>query len=457
MLALSLPRQERVNVFPSLRATEFNYLDDRRLCYLDYSGSALPARSQLAAQHAIQATSVWGNPHSLHSASRASTDAIEHARSLVLRFLDADPDEYTVCFTANASAAVKVVAESFPFGPASTLVLSQDNHNSVNGIREFARRRGARLRSIPLDAELRLTRPRALMEARRNRGPSLFAYPAQSNFSGVKHSLSLVADARRLAYRVLLDAAAFLPGNPISLRSARPDFLVLSMYKLFGFPAGLGALVARREALAELERPWFAGGTVDWVSTLHPMHRLRSGAEVFEDGTPNFSGIAALAPGFAFLESIGMGAVSAYIADLTSAALESMRVRRHANGQRVFRTYGPASSIRRGGTIAFNVVNASGAVVHYEEIERIAAANDVAIRGGCFCNPGASEAAFGLASTNLRRCLEASGVGDFSPRQFGDCLGGDVPVGALRISVGIANTLADVERGIDVIASAVGA
>jgi selenocysteine lyase/cysteine desulfurase len=439
-----------------LREREFGYLDERGLAYLDYAGAALPARSQLAAQHAAQAGAVFGNPHSLHSASRFSTDAIEHARARVLRFLDADPDEYAVCFTSNTSAAVKIMAESFPFGPTSALVLSQDNHNSVNGIREYASRRRARIRSIGLDADLRLARPRATL-TRGNRGPSLFAFPAQSNFSGVKHPLSLIADAQRAGYRVLLDAAAFLPTNPISLRAVSADYVVLSMYKLFGFPAGLGALVARHDALALLERPWFAGGTVDWVSTLHRSHRLRNGVEGFEDGTPNFSGIAALAPAFDFLDSVGMPAISAHVADLTALALRLLRARRHANGQPVFRIHGPTNSIRRGGTIAFNVMNTSGVVVRYEEVERVAAANEVAIRGGCFCNPGASESAFGFAATNLRRCLESSRGGPFSPRRLGDCLGPAVPVGALRISLGLANTAGDVERAIEVIAGAVGA
>jgi selenocysteine lyase/cysteine desulfurase len=439
-----------------VRAREFSYLDEQGLCYLDYTGAALPARSQLARQHAIQRATILGNPHSLHRASRQSTDAIEEARSLVLRFLDADPGEYAVCFTANTSAAVKLVAESFPFRAGSTLVLSQDNHNSVNGVREFALRRRARVRAIPLDDQLRLSRPRAVLSAGQVRAPSLFAFPAQSNFSGVKHPLSLVGAAQRMGFRVLVDAAAFLPANALSLRAVRPDFVTLSMYKLFGFPAGVGALVARHDALAELERPWFAGGTVEWVSTLHRSHRLRDGVDAFEDGTPNFSGIAALPPAFAFVDSIGMPAITEHVETLTASALRLLRARRHVNGRPVFRIHGPVSSTARGGTIAFNVMNASGAVVHHDEIERFAAANDVAIRGGCFCNPGASEAAFGFASYNLKRCLDASREGAFSARHLGECLGPGVPVGALRISVGIANTTADIERGIDVIAAAVG-
>lgn len=46
-------------------------------------------------------------------------------------------------FTANASAALKLVGECFPFSEGSTYVLPEDAHNSVHGIRQFAKRRGA--------------------------------------------------------------------------------------------------------------------------------------------------------------------------------------------------------------------------------------------------------------------------------------------------------------------------
>lgn len=41
--------------------------------------------------------------------------------------------------------------------------------------------------------------------------------------------------------------------------------MAVSFYKMFGFPTGVGALVAKESFLAQLQRPWFAGGTVDVV------------------------------------------------------------------------------------------------------------------------------------------------------------------------------------------------
>src|SRR6185436_2669316 len=244
-----------------LREREFSRLDAHRQVYLDYTGSALYGESQLRAHQELLREGLFGNPHSEHGPSRASAAIIDAARQLVLGFFDADESTHDVIFTANASAAIKLVAESYPFTPRMACLLSADNHNSMNGLREYARRAGARVRYLPLDDELRLDAPQPIVAEEARGEGGLLAFPAQSNFSGVRHSLSLITLAKSLGYDVLLDAAAYVPGHAFSLHECPADFIALSFYKLFGYPTGLGALVARREALARLRRPWFAGGT----------------------------------------------------------------------------------------------------------------------------------------------------------------------------------------------------
>src|SRR5262249_14325865 len=157
---------------------------------------------------------LFGNPHSASPASERSTELADRARSAILAFLGASPDEYTVIFTANATAALKLVGESFPFTAPSRLLLTADNHNSINGIREFARRGGARDRSLPLSLP-ELRQPNTDVLAALDDAPDgarhLFAYPAQSNYSGVRHPLAWIEAARDRGWDVLLDAAAFLP------------------------------------------------------------------------------------------------------------------------------------------------------------------------------------------------------------------------------------------------------
>jgi selenocysteine lyase/cysteine desulfurase len=291
----------------------------------------------------------------------------------------------------------------------------------------------------------------------RGRGQRLFAFPAQSNFSGVHHPLTLVADAQKLGYQVLIDAAAYLPTHAMSLRRVKPEFVVLSLYKLFGYPTGVGALVARRDALARLRQPWFAGGTVDWVSVRHGIHQMRPTIERFEEGTANFMGIACLAGGFEILTRVGMARLTQRVQHLTDLLLGQLLSRRHANGSPVFVVYGPRDLRARGGTVAFNVLNESGRLVHYEHVEAQAAIRGVAVRGGCFCNPGASEAAFGLPADRLLHCLSVTASEPFTPRRLADCIGGNVAVGAIRASVGLPTSEADILDGVDALAATVGA
>jgi selenocysteine lyase/cysteine desulfurase len=430
--------------FEELRRREFSRLDEGGHVYLDYTGSGLYAESQLRDNDRFLEHHVLGNPHSENPASATATELVEHARADVLDFFGADPDEYAVVFTSNASAALKLVGESFPFGPESRFTLLRDDHNSVHGIRMYAEARGAEITYLPLDDELRMAPDAGIPSA--GSGPSLFAFPAQSNFSGVKHPLSLVDDARELGYRVVLDAAAFAPTSVLDLGRVRPDFGTVSFYKMFGYPTGLGALIARKEALAELVRPWFAGGTVEYVSTQTGVHRLRADAESFEDGTPNFLGIAAVPRGLAFLRDVGMERVTAHVEEMTARVLEILGSARLPGGQPAVALYGPGTTADRGGTVAFNMLDADGRVLPFGVVERAASRVGISVRGGCFCNPGAAEKALDLPATEALECFESIPQGAFSLGRFAECMGPDAAVGALRVSVGIPTNDADLDR-----------
>ena len=438
--------------FAMLRGTEYRRLDATGTTYLDYTGAALPAESHVRAHLTLLCDSVLGNPHSESPASRASTHWIGCARARVLEFFHADPVEYEVIFTANASAAIRLVGESYPFSSGSRLVLSTDNHNSVNGLREHARRAGATTTYVPLDRELRLDG--AVVEGTLAEPTSggLFGYPAQSNFSGVRHPLELVRVASDAGYDVLLDAAAFVPTSPLNLRAVPADFVALSFYKMFGYPTGVGALIAKRAALAKLRRPAFAGGTVDWVSVQHSRHALRQGADGFEDGTPDFLAMPAVIAGLDQLSRTGMAAVTRHVDALTALLLGELQALRHRNDAPVVWIHGPASTRSRGGTVALNVLRPDGVVIPFQDVESRAAARNVSLRGGCFCNPGASERAFEFPAHTTARCLDAAEREGFSMERFARCTGARA-VGAIRISLGIPSNTADVGRAVELIAS----
>jgi selenocysteine lyase/cysteine desulfurase len=244
---------------------------------------------------------------------------------------------------------------------------------------------------------------------------------------------------------VLLDAAAFVPSNRLSLREVPADFVPVSFYKMFGYPTGVGALIARRDALSVLRRPWFAGGTVEYVSVAHDRHSLAGGAEAFEDGTPNFLAISAVLDGLAFLSSVGMERIRAHVRGLIERLLAGLGELHHPDGSPLVLIHGPRETSGRGGTVALNVLDAEGHVIPFDVVEREAGEARIAVRGGCFCNPGAAEAAFGLADQASLDCLNRFEPGQFSPQRFAQCLD-DRAVGAVRVSVGIGSTQGDVDR-----------
>jgi molybdenum cofactor sulfurtransferase len=137
----AFPDFDPAGTFPALRRREYDRLDDDGHVYLDYTGGGLHTAGQVDAHARLLRTHVLGNPHSDSPTSRASTDLVQRTRSLVCELFNAPADDYLCVFTANASAALKLVGESYPFEPGGTFALTFDKHNSVNGIRCFAGRR----------------------------------------------------------------------------------------------------------------------------------------------------------------------------------------------------------------------------------------------------------------------------------------------------------------------------
>jgi selenocysteine lyase/cysteine desulfurase len=446
------PRPETVDpvwdgdAVQALRDREYGRLDGLDQVYLDYTGGGLYAQSQLDEHQRRLRSSVLGNPHSDSPAAAASTRLADAARSAILAFLNASPDEYDVVFTANATAALKLVGESYPFAAGGRLLLTADNHNSVNGIREFARAAGAAVDYLPLTVpELRIDEAAVLAALDRpsTAGAGLFAFPAQSNYSGVRHPLDWIALARDRGWDVLLDASAFVPTNVLDLGRWRPDFVAVSWYKVFGYPTGVGSLVARHEALARLRRPWFAGGSIGVVSVATQRNTWSAGHIGFEDGTVDYLGLPGIEIGLRHIESIGMPVIHRRTAWLTRRLLERMTALSHRDGTPLVRLYGPADDVDRGVTIPFNVLDRTGGVVGFWAVEAAAAAQRISVRTGCFCNPGASEAARGITADDMDRVFalgRPASITELAAMMPGKALG------AVRASVGIATTERDIDR-----------
>jgi selenocysteine lyase/cysteine desulfurase len=444
------PAYAATTALDTLRAREYARLDLQDHAYLDYTAAGLYAESQLREHLALLSTSILSNPHSGSPASLAMTELVRRARAAILGYFRADPAEYDAVFTLNASGALKLVGESYPFGPGAVYALTFDNHNSVNGIREFARARGAQVRYVPMrrpDLGIDEARMAATLADAPSGAACLLAYPAQSNYSGVQHPLEWIERAHEHGWDVILDAAAFVPTNRLDLARVHPDFVPISFYKMFGYPTGVGALIARRRALEKLRRPWFGGGTVTLASVQGDRFYRAEGHAAFEDGTLNYLTLPAVETGLRHLETAGIDTIHARVMCLTGWLLRQLAELRHANGEALVRLYGPADTRARGGTVAMNFYRPDGACIDHRVIREMANARTISLRTGFFCNPGESEVALGISRDELLTCFADSGdhvtVDDFRACFDGRC------AGAVRVSLGLASNFADVWRFVE--------
>jgi selenocysteine lyase/cysteine desulfurase len=214
---------------------------------------------------------------------------------------------------------------------------------------------------------------------------------------------------------------------------------------MFGWPTGVGCLIARKDALAKLERPWFSGGTIVAAFVQREYYDFAPGAAHFEDGTVNYLNLPAVEIGLRLLDRIGMDVLHARVGALGAWLLDALASLRHGDGSPATTIYGPRTWQRRGATIAFNFLHPDGCVVDERYVDRVAAAHNISLRTGCFCNPGAGEIAFTISRETLVGGEFGHGMLlDDYMRAIGLASGG-----AIRASLGLASNFADVQRFLD--------
>lgn len=429
--------------FSSLRAREFSILDRSGQVYLDYTGGNLCPGSLVDNHHQFLKNNVYGNPHSTNPASQLSEKHVGQARQKVLEFFNAQ--DYYCVFTQNASGALQIVGESYPFSPEGHLLLTSDNHNSVNGIREYCRRKGGRFTYSPMNFGDLTINSEALhqhLAQHSEKENKLFAFPAQSNVSGVQHALCWIEEAQDQGWDVLLDAAAFVPTSVLDLSVHQPDFVSLSFYKMFGYPTGIGCLLVKKSKLRKLDKPSFAGGTIMISAVRYSSYFLKPDHEKFENGTINYLGIPAITNGLQFLQSIGMDRIHRRINELSGFVLSEVKQLKHNNGMPLVKLYGPQTTEQRGGTFLFNLLDRNGSEYPFQYVEEAANRQLISFRTGCFCNPGIDELNHGLSAEELRNYFRSRSHGDYD--DFINYTG--KLRGAVRISIGVATVRSDIEK-----------
>ncbi|KAM3605669.1 uncharacterized protein V6R79_002657 [Siganus canaliculatus] len=439
------------------------------ITYLDHAATTLYPESLIRDYCQDISRNLYGNPHSHNPSSRLTHDTIEMVRYRVLQHFNTTPEEYSVIFTSGCTAALKLVAESFPWRPqteseaGSRFSYLTDNHTSVVGIRGLTPAHGVSTLPVsPQEVENR-AKDEAQGEDATCQTPHLFCYPAQSNFSGKKYPLSHVKgiQARRLypacdhegRWFVLLDAASHVSCSPLNLHECPADFIPISFYKIFGFPTGLGALLVRNNAAGMLKKTYFGGGTAAaYLSGEDYYVHAANISDRFEDGTVSFLDIIAVSHGFEALYRLtgGMQSIQQHTFGLARYTYMLLSSLRHGNGRPVAQIYTEGqfeSPSTQGAVLNFNLVDSSGQIIGYSQVDRMASLYNIHVRTGCFCNTGACQSFLGITNQQMRRNLQAGHVcGDNIDMVDGQ------PTGSVRVSFGYMSTFEDCQKFLNFVA-----
>ncbi|MDR0214889.1 MAG: cysteine desulfurase [Comamonas sp.] len=246
-----------------------------------------------------------------HTLAARATDAYEHAREVVRRFIHA-PDAREVIFVRGTTEAINLVAKSWGgknVDQGDEIIVSHlEHHANIVPWQQLAQAKGARLRVIPVDdqGQIRLDEYEKLLNDR----TKLVAIGHVSNVLGtVVPVKEVVARARARGITTLIDGAQSIAHTPVNVQDLGADFFVFSGHKIFA-PTGIGVLWGRREVL-EAMPPWQGGGNMIADVTFEKTV-FQPLPNTLEAGTGNIADAVGLGAALEYVERIGIEAISRY-------------------------------------------------------------------------------------------------------------------------------------------------
>ena len=311
----------------------------------------------------------------VHSLSMEATDKYEEAREKVAAFINAESSDCLI-WTRNSSESLNLVAYTWGeknIEEGDEIVLTpMEHHSNLVPWQEIARRKGAKIRFIPItsDGLLDLTEIEKIINDR----TALVSVVHMSNALGTINPVKQIATiAHSRGAKVLIDGAQSVPHIPTDVQDYDCDFLVFSGHKMLG-PTGIGCLYAKKEILETME-PFMTGGEM----VLEVTYEKASWADLpmkFEAGTPNIADAIGLGAAIDYLNELGMDNIYSHENELTFHAMCKF-FELQSEGVELF---GPRDENLKGGVFSFNVPD-----VHPHDLGTVLDNMGIAVRTGHHC------------------------------------------------------------------------
>jgi molybdenum cofactor sulfurtransferase len=478
-----------------LNTDEFKHIGDE--VFLDNAANGIYTKSLVKEYYEkLTNASMFSNPHSHSQSGQYTNLLVDETRHKILKLFNSNISEYDVVFVMNVTQGLKLLAESFEFTAhpqvhdekeskqRGCFCYLNDNHTSVVGMREVVwQHADADVYCLAENEknlfEAKLVMPPLNWKYLESYSPSkvrnLLVFPAQSNFNGRKYDPSLIDSIKQIEFNkkphpndietewfVCLDTASLVCTSPMDLKSHKPDFMLVSFYKIFGFPTGIAALLVRkthqvREGLCN--KRYFGGGTVSLamideykvffkncsIQQNRNVPKSFQFHEFFEDGTISYLDIIGVGLAIDNFSRItlnrGLRLIQAYTEPLSNQCLTEMLALEHYNGTKLVEVYRKTQH-EHGPIIAFNLKNSRQKYIGFNLVDKLAQENKIHLRTGCFCNIGACQMHLAHLKESFLENFVHHGhkCGDHI-----DLING-LPTGAIRISFGYSTIQQDIRR-----------
>ncbi|KUZ79143.1 family 2A encapsulin nanocompartment cargo protein cysteine desulfurase [Burkholderia ubonensis] len=254
-----------------------------------------------------------------HALAGRATDAYEHARDTVRRFIGAaSPDE--IVFVRGTTEAINLIAKTWGVqnvGEGDEIVVSHlEHHANIVPWQQLAAQKGAKLRVIPVDdsGQVLLDEYRKLLNDR----TKIVSVTQVSNALGTVVPVKEIVElAHRAGAKALVDGAQSISHMRVDVQALDADFFVFSGHKIYG-PTGIGVVYGKRAILDDMP-PWQGGGNmiadVTFERTVFQPPPNR-----FEAGTGNIADAVGLGAALDYVSRVGIENIARYEHDLLAYA-----------------------------------------------------------------------------------------------------------------------------------------
>ena len=392
------------NQFPALT----QQVNQQPLIYLDSAATTQKPQVVIDAisdYYSKQNANVHRGSHSL---TAKATSQFEAARDNVAQFIGAASSK-EIIWTRGATEALNLIAQTYArssLKPGDEILVSElEHHANIVPWQIVAEQTGAKVIKVPMTRECQFDV--AAFDSLLNDKTKIVALAQVTNVTGTRQPIEeVITKAHSVGAIVVVDGAQGIVHEPVNVTELNADFYVFSGHKLYA-PAGIGVLYGKLELLESMP-PWHGGGKmVERVSFEGTTYSALPGK--FEAGTPNVAGAIALDSAIQWLSQFEQQQVEKHIhqlVDMTYQALSQL------DDIKVI-GYQPNSSV-----VTFIMDG-----VHHQDIATLLDQQGIAVRAGHHC---------------AHPLMDALGI-----------------KGTVRISFGIYNDIADVERLIAAIEKAV--